>query len=511
MITRGTLLGAAAGIAVVTVVARAVGFGRTVVLTQTVGTGCVGDTYQAANAVPNVVFEVVAGGALASLVVPVLAGAVAAGDRDRASRTTSALLTWTVLVLVPVSVLGWVAAPSVVRLLLGDDPACGPEMLEVASSMLRVFMPQVVLYGVAVVLTGVLQAHHRFLWPALAPLVSSVVVASSYVVYAARGEQPLGALSTEQELVLSVGTTLGVLALALSVLVPLRGTGLRVRPTLGFPEGIAARARALALAGVAVLAAQQVALVVALRLAAGGDRGDVAVFTVALTLFLVPWAVLAVPVATSAFPRLSAAADAPEEFAALARRSTQVVLVLSVAGAAALFAVADPLAALLDAGEPMAGAIRGFAPGLVGYGVLALVTRTLYARGQGRVAARATVAGWAVVVLADLALVRVEDLARPTALALGNAAGMTVAAALLLLALHRSVPDALSGTARTAVVGGLAGGLVAVASLLLPTSPDASVLVSLPLAGLLGLGALAVSAVALRLADPAALAAVRRG
>ena len=91
------LLGAAGGIALVTVAARVVGFGRVAVLSRTLGTSCVGDIYPPANAVPNVVFEVVAGGALAALVVPVLAGAVAAGDRATASRTASALLTWTVV------------------------------------------------------------------------------------------------------------------------------------------------------------------------------------------------------------------------------------------------------------------------------------------------------------------------------------------------------------------------------------------------------------------------------
>ena len=98
------LLGAAGGIALVTVVSRAVGAGRVAVLARTLGTSCVGDVYSAANAVPNVLFELVAGGALAAAVVPVLAGAVAAGDRTAAERTTSALLTWTVVVLVPVAV-----------------------------------------------------------------------------------------------------------------------------------------------------------------------------------------------------------------------------------------------------------------------------------------------------------------------------------------------------------------------------------------------------------------------
>ena len=502
----GTLLGAAAGIAVVTVVARAVGFGRTAVFSQAVGLDCLGSTYQVVNAVPNVVFEVVAGGALASLVVPVLAPAVAAGDREAASRTTSALLTWTLVVLVPVALLGLLVAPLAVRLLLGGDPACGPAAQEVGTSMLRVFLPQVVLYGVAVVLTGVLQAHRRFLGPAVAPLVSSLVVAGAYLVFASRGRQDLDALSRSQELVLSVGTTLGVAALALAVVVPLRGTGLRVRPTLRFPDGVAVRARGLAGAGLAGLAAQQLALVVALRLAAG-ERTGPAVFTVAMTLFLLPWAVLAVPVATSAFPRL-AAADAAE-YAALSGRVLRVVLALTLGGAAVLFAVAEPVARLLDEGASLAGAVRGFAPGLVGYGLLALLTRVLYARGGGRAAATATVAGWLAVVAADVALVALTGLERATALALGNAVGMTLAALLLLRALHRTAPAALDGAARPAAAGLAAAARPAAAAL---AAPDVtSVPASLGLAAALAVGVTAVYAAGLRVGDPAGFAALRSG
>ena len=226
----GSVVGAAAGIAGVTVLARVIGFGRVAVLTRTLGTGCVGDAYQSANQLPNVVFEVVAGGALASLVVPLLAGSVAAGDRERAGRTASALLTWTVLILTPVAALGVLLAPSLVRALAGAHPACGQPLLAVGSRLLRVFMPQVVLYGIGIVLAGVLQAHRRFLAPALAPLLSSLVVITAYLLYAVQGPGELALLSTAQELTLSVGTTLGVAVLALPLLLPLRGCGLVLRP-----------------------------------------------------------------------------------------------------------------------------------------------------------------------------------------------------------------------------------------------------------------------------------------
>jgi putative peptidoglycan lipid II flippase len=505
-----TLLGAAAGIALVTVAARAVGFGRTAVFSRTVELTCLGDTYTVANAVPNVVFEIVAGGALASLVVPVLAPAVEAGDRAAASRTVSALLSWTLLVLTPVALVGLATAPLLVRGLLGSSE-CGPAAQTVGTAMLRVFSPQIVLYGVAVVLTGVLQAHRRFLGPALAPLLSSVVVAGSYLLYALRGRQDLDTLSRSQELVLSVGTTAGVAVLALVLVVPLRGTGLRLRPTLTFPPGVAGRVRRLAAAGVAGLAAQQVALVVALRLAADSARGGPARFTVATALFLLPWAVLAVPIATSAFPRMAAADDAG--YADVTGRAVRAVVVLSLAGAAALAAVAVPAARLLDPDQAaaLAGAVRAFAPGLLGYGLLALLTRALYARGQGRAAGTATVAGWLAVAAADVVLVLGTDLAPVTALGLGNTVGMTVAALLLVRAVRRRSPGALQGSGRTAatatVAALVAGG--ALTALPLPADPAVPATVLLG-AGLAGAATLLYAGL-LRVADPAALRGLRRG
>src|SRR5437588_12360246 len=112
-------------VAVVTIGARVIGFVRILVFAHTVGPTCLGDTYYPANTVPNILFDVVAGGALASLVVPLLAGPVDAGDRERADHTASALLTWTLLLLLPVAAVGAVAARPIMNLLVGNGhPGC---------------------------------------------------------------------------------------------------------------------------------------------------------------------------------------------------------------------------------------------------------------------------------------------------------------------------------------------------------------------------------------------------
>ena len=100
----------AVSLAGLTLAARLIAFGRSVVFSKTVGDTCLGDVYNAANALPNVLFEVAAGGVLAGVVVPVVARHVGAGRREEADRTTSALLSWTLLVLTVVAVAALLAA-----------------------------------------------------------------------------------------------------------------------------------------------------------------------------------------------------------------------------------------------------------------------------------------------------------------------------------------------------------------------------------------------------------------
>ena len=98
-VTAGFGSARAASVAGLTLAARIVGFGRSLVFSKTVGDTCLGDAYNAANTLPNVLFEIVAGGVLAGVVIPVVARHVGAGRRAEAGQTVSALLTWTLLVL----------------------------------------------------------------------------------------------------------------------------------------------------------------------------------------------------------------------------------------------------------------------------------------------------------------------------------------------------------------------------------------------------------------------------
>lgn len=467
----GTLLGGAALVAVVTLLARVVGFGRWLVFSGTVSAQCVGTAYATANQLPNVLYEVVAGGALAAAVVPLLAGPLARGDRAEADRTASALLTWTVAVLLPASALLALTAGPLAAGLLGDEDCAGQAAL--AARMLVVFAPQVVLYGVGVVLTGVLQAHHRFGWPAFAPLLSSLVVIAAYAVFAtlADGRQDDAAgLPAGAEATLAWGTTAGVAALTLPLLVPVLRGGTRLRPTLRFPPGTARQAAVLAGAGVATLLAQQAAVVVTMALAnSRGTTGSWPVFQYVQAVYLLPYAVLAVPLATVAFPRLAehaATANRPA-FAATAAATTRAVLLVALAGAAVLASAAPAVTAVfatLDRGEVavMTPALAAVAPGLVGFALVAHLGRALNALHRARAAAAATAAGWGGVVAVSLLLAGavVDRGAVVVALAAGNSAGMLLAGVLLLVALRAAAGRAsLAGVPRTLAVSAAAAAL----------------------------------------------------
>jgi putative peptidoglycan lipid II flippase len=344
-----------------------------------------------------------------------------------------------------------------------------------------VFAPQLPLYGVGIVLAGVLQAHRRFAWPVLAPLLSSLTVITSYLLFAAyAGRAPQFATVDRGELmILSVGTTLGVVVLTLSLLIPVSRLKITMRPSVRLPVEQRGQVGQLALAGALTVAAQQIALFVTVRLALQGVDATNSVYTTAQTFYLLPWAVLAVPAATAAYPAIATAHSTgdPQTLDATVARTSRAVLLLSGLGAAGLVAVAPAVAALLayQTGDQaqvraLGAAMAAFAPGLLGYGVAALHQRTLYAVGAQRLAAAGIGLGWAVTLVAAVAgsrLAPIED--RAVVLAGANSIGMTVMGLALAWAVRsRRGRHALTGLGRAAGTAVLAALLAAGAARLLP-------------------------------------------
>ena len=454
-----------------TVLARVVGLGRQIVFAHTVGNACLGTAYATANQLPNIIYDIVLGGALTAIMVPVLARPARRASADPAaarevSQISSAMLTWTVVILVPASVALAIGAGPLVSLLipLGRSGCPHADQVAVSSRMLVVFAPQILLYGLAVVLFGILQAHRRFTAPALAPVLSSLVVIAAYLAYVplhSGDPTALAGLSRAAELTLSVGTTAGVAALVVTALVPAWRLRLRLRPALRFPGGVARRARALAAVGIATLVAQDASVLIVTRLANGhGGQGAVVLYGYGWQLFTSAYAVLAIPVAISAFPAL--AASRGSAFDDTAASSARAVLLMSCLGAALLAGAAVPVSRVFASPAQvtqLALAFAAFAPGLIGYGLAACLFRVLLADGRNRLAATAMSAGWLLVIAVDVAAVELVT-ARwvVPVLALGNTAGLTVSGAALLAAVRRARgAAALHGMVRAGAAGLTAG------------------------------------------------------
>jgi putative peptidoglycan lipid II flippase len=469
----------AAVIAGLTLLSRVLGLARTLVFSQTVGATCLGGAYVTAYQVPNLVYELVLGGALTSAMVPVLARSAERASSDpaekaRVAQISSALLTWSVIILVPVTVIVVVAAWPIADLLNpsnANEHCVRADVVDATAIMLAVFAPQVLLYGLSVVLSGLLQSYRRFAGPTLAPAVSSLLVIASCLAFVPLSKGlPLASLPLSAELVLAVGTTLGIAALVIVALVPTWRLHLRFRPALRFPPGVARRAGGLAMVGVAELIAIDLASVVSIALANGrGTTGAIVIFNYAFQAFSAVSAVLAISIVTSAFPVLSAR-EGPE-FDRTSAGSTRAVVLMSWLGTAVIAAVTVPAAHVLarepDQVNELIWAFALFAPGVAGTAVVGNLSRVMFAIGRLKVAAVALTGSWLLVMAIDVVL---AELAPPhlvvAALALGNTIGQTAAAIPLVIVTRRICGRAaVEGVGHAALAGLSAGAAATVAGL----------------------------------------------
>jgi len=287
------------------------------------------------------------------------------------------------------------------------------------------------------------------------------VLIGSYLAFVSldRGRSLTG-LPAAAQFALSAGATLAVAALVIVVLLPASRLGLRLRPTLSLPSGVARQAGGLAAVGVAELLAIDAASVVVIVLANGhGDTGALVLANYCTLAYNAAYAVLALAIVTSAFPVLSARDG--EVFDRVCAESTRAVAVAAWLGAALVAAVAIPAAHVLakqpDQVAELAAGFFLLAPGVAGIAVVANLSRVMFALGRLQVAVMALAGSWLLVIAADLILVSFASPRQVVgALALGTTIGQS-AGAIPLVIVTRGIrgPAAVRGL-RHATLTGLA-------------------------------------------------------
>lgn len=384
-----SLLGSSAVMAAGTVVSRLSGFLRGLLLVAALGAGLHADVFNIANVVPNMLYVLLAGGVVNAVLVPQLVRALQR-DPDQGAAYTDRIITLAAIFLGVVTVLLVVAAPLLMRLFL-DERFYEPELesqLSSAVTFARYCLPQVFFYGMFVLVGQVLNARGRFgpmMWAPIANNVVAVIVLAGYLlVYGAADDAARAAgYSTGQEVLLGVGSTLGIVVQFL-VLVPyLRAAGVRYRPRFDFRGTGLGHTLRLGVWTVLFVIVNQVAYTVVVRLASSGTAagaesvgGDAAgtgytVYSNAYLLTIVPHSVITVSLATAILPLLSAYA-ADGDLSSLGRQVSRTLrsalaLVVPVAGVLAL--CARDLADLIWGWGGGAADFASFAPSLALFGV----------------------------------------------------------------------------------------------------------------------------------------------
>ena len=472
---------AAAHITVGNVASRLTGLVRVLAVAGALGTTFLGNTYQTANLVSNVLFELLAAGLLSSVLVPPFVRLLDGARKDEAERVAGAVLGLALAGLGALTVVGLLGRETIMRALTVavEDPAVRAREVRLGSFLLLLFLPQVLLYAVGAVTTALLHGARHFRAAAFAPVANNVVVTTTMVVFwlLRRGDaSATGAggleLPLSQRLVLAAGTTAGVAAMTLVPLVAAWRAGLRVRPRWD-PRHPGLRGLGRAGAWAAAYLALNQALVATTLVLANRVEGGVVAYHLAFTVFLLPHAVLAHPTITAVYPMLAAQAAARRwrAFADAVARSGATVVFLLAPAIAVLVALGRPALSVLRMGALDASGARlaadvlaAYAVGLAGYAGFHLLTRASYATGDTRTPAIVNLGVAAVgsTLMVALFAAAVGD-ARVTALGLAHSIAMVGGAAVLLVLVRRRVGEACvaPGSLLRAGGAGLAAGLAA--------------------------------------------------
>jgi putative peptidoglycan lipid II flippase len=470
-VTPGTTTKAAVGMGAATAVSRVLGFVRVLIVAGVLGTTYLGNAFQSANSLSNVLFELLAAGALSAVLVPMFVELLDRDDEAGAERLAGAVLGTALLALGAVSLVGVIAAPLLARVLTAGVPA---DILEaqrdLTTHLLRFFVPQLLLYAVGTVATAVLHAKRRFAVTAIAPIGNTVVMVAALVgLRALTGPDPGLDLSSAERWLLVIAGTGGVLGFVAVLVIACEATGFSLRPRL--PRREPAVRDALRHSGWGAVLHSGSGLLLGGAIVAGAAvEGGVVAYQVGWVFFLAPYAVLAQPIHTTILPELVREADQPEVFASSVRWALERMALLVLPVAAALAVLAWPALRVVAIGETgpegaglIAAAIAGLAAGLLPYGAFLLLARGFYALGDSRTPGLVALvtAGVGVVVMVVGALVSNGE-ARVAVLGLGHSVAFALGAlwlgVLLGHRLDRSLaPRALGRIALVVAVAGAAG------------------------------------------------------
>lgn len=389
---RAGLVRSSAVVAAGTLLSRLTGLLRVVVLAAAIGKESLADTYNLANITPNIVYELLVGGVLAATLVPVFVDLHERHD----DRSTSAVFTVTMTALVLFTAATMLLSPLLARLFVihenGPDRAA---QLHVLTVLILCFVPQMIFYGFTTLASALLNARHRFVAAAFAPVLNNVVVIGALLVFVAHTSGRHGAITDVTRvrndlgllLLLGIGTTVGIVAMGVVLVPAVARAGVRLRFVLQWRNPAIKTILRLSGWTAGYVVTNQLAQLFILILA-NNSSGNVSAYVYAFTFYVVPHGLLAVSIMTTMTPNLARRARAGDdeglrrEFGLGLRYIVVLVLPASI-----LFTVlAQPMLAVIVRHQftahdavVTADTLQAFGLSLVPFSVYLYVMRAFYA------------------------------------------------------------------------------------------------------------------------------------
>ncbi len=484
---------------------RILGYARTLVLGTTFGAGPELDAFFAAFRLPDLIYQVVAAGAMGSALIPVLSALLAKGERAHAWHVVATLANLLLVALAILAAIAFVTAPVLVQFL---TPGFDAEGLARTVDLTRIMLVAPIMLALGAVATSALNAEGRFTAAALAPIVYNIMIIGGAVL---------------------LGPTLGVTGLAIGVVVGAAGhlavqlpsiLRLGFRPILRIDLDDSAARRVLALLGPRALGlgATQITFIVMTALASSLGEGAVSTYAIAFALLQIPLGVIGIPLGIVIFPSISRehALGAVETYVSLVTRAVRLLVFVMVPIVALGIALRVPMVELLFgygrfdrlAIEGTAAVLAAFLFGLPAHASIAVLARAFYARQDTRTPVMAAIV--AVVINTTLGVIFVGPFGLP-GLAAAIAIGAWVEALYLLVALGRHVPTFAPSTVvrvlAESVIGALAAAALAVGvstvlgELVAPGAAKLAILVGLSVASFVGGAIYVVVAFILRIPE----------
>ena len=359
------------------VVSRVLGLLREMVISHQFGTGGDLDAYLAAFRLPDILFQIVAGGALASAFIPTFAAHLAQQDDRGAWRLASAIINLVLILTSALAALAALLAPWLVSAVIA--PGFDAQRQALTVDLMRLMLVTPVIFGVSGVIMGILNAQQHFLLPALAPIFYNLGIILGAVMLA----PGMGVKG------LAVGVVVGALGHLVIQIPGLVRYGLRYMPTLGLHDPSVREVGRLMLPRVVGLAAVQINFLVNTILASGLVAGSLAAINYAWLLMLLPQGVFAQSIATAAFPTFStqAAKGQVAEMRSTLAATLRAILYLAVPAAVGLIVLSRPLVRLVfergafneSSTEMVAWALVLYSLGLPAHALVEIVVRAFYA------------------------------------------------------------------------------------------------------------------------------------